>query len=153
MAISISIGTVDEALTVEDGIPEFERKHSREDVEARIGERTHLILIAKHDQENGSQPIAYKVGYEESDGVFYSWIGGVLPDFRRMQLAQKLLDAQEAWVKSQGYSEIRVKSMNRFAGMLILLIKNGYQIVGLEPPISEYSPDIESAKILFRKRV
>ena len=35
-------------------------------------------------------PIGFKVGYER-DGYFYSWMGGVLSDYRKKGVAQNLL--------------------------------------------------------------
>ena len=38
--------------------------------------------------------IAYKIGYERSRENFYSWIGGIDPEFRRMGIARELMDRQ-----------------------------------------------------------
>lgn len=81
------------------------------------------------------QPAGFKAGYDRyQDGSYYSWLGGVFPDLRRQQVAQNLLDAQEAWVRSQGYTGIYVKTRNRFVGMRIFLAKNGYDLVGTNGP-------------------
>lgn len=143
-SISIRPGTIEDAVAVEQGIPEFAPAKSAADYESRIGEKPHLILVAW----DGEQPIAYKVGYEEDAQTFYSWVGAVLPAYRRLGLAQQLMELQELWVQSRGYTQIRVKSMNKFPGMLILLIKNGYKMVDIDCP---QEPD--RAKILFAKRV
>lgn len=128
MGIIFSPGTIEEALEVESGIPEFGASQSRNVYEQRLLDRPHLILIARDVEK----PVAYKVGYEEDEQTFYSWLGGVLPGYRRVGLAQQLLELQEAWVEHAGYKRITVKSRNRFSGMLILLIRNGYQIQEVE---------------------
>ncbi|WP_139248268.1 GNAT family N-acetyltransferase [Janthinobacterium lividum] len=58
----------------------------------------------------------------------YSWLGGVLPAHRKSGLAQRVLEAQEAWASAHGFAAVTVKSMNRYPAMLRLLIRNGYQI-------------------------
>lgn len=52
----------------------------------------------------------------------------MLPAHRKSGLAQRLLEAQEAWASAHGFAAITVKSMNRYPAMLRLLIRNGYQI-------------------------
>ena len=83
-----------------------------------------LILIAEAD----GQPVGCKLGYAAEDGSLYSWLGGVLPAHRKSGLAQRLLEAQEAWASAHGFAAVTVKSMNRYPAMLRLLIRNGYQI-------------------------
>ena len=146
MAISIEIGTIQDAIAVEAGIPEFGQARTEEDYIARINHRTDLILIAKDISEIGKRLVGFKVGYALNETTFYSWVGGVIPGFRRLHLAQQMLEKQEAWVKDQGYKQLDVKSMNKFPGMLMLLIKNGYQIFDIE---NRLEPDV--AKIVFRK--
>lgn len=144
MSIAIRPGSIQEALQVEDGIPEFTHVHAATEYENRLGSRNHLILIAANEQ----QPVGFKVGYEREKGLFYSWLGGILPGYRRMGLAQQLMELQEFWAQSNNYDSIMVKSMNRFPGMLILLIKNGYQIVDLDR-----STDAQNPKIVFVKKL
>jgi hypothetical protein len=36
------------------------------------------------------------VGYELSDGQFYSWLGGVIPEHRQMKVASQLRQLQES---------------------------------------------------------
>lgn len=142
MGIVIAAGTIDEAIEVEAGIPEFDKGRSRQRYESRLATRKHLILIAK----DNNRPVAFKVGFEETPTIVYSWLGGVIPGYRRMGLAQQLLEIQETWAESAGYHQIRVKSMNRFPGMLILLIKNAYQIQRVES-----ADKIENNEIHFIK--
>lgn len=43
-------------------------------------------------------------------------------------MAQLQLEAQEHWVREQGYKHLKVKSRNQFPAMLRLLLRNGYLI-------------------------
>ncbi|GAL27803.1 acetyltransferase GNAT family [Vibrio variabilis] len=51
------------------------------------------MLIAAHN----NKPIAYKIGYELSEAEFYSWLGGVSIDYRKLGIATELREQQEAW--------------------------------------------------------
>ncbi|TNE62588.1 MAG: N-acetyltransferase [Bacteroidetes bacterium] len=84
-----------------------------------------LALVAFAD----GQPAGYKVGYAQEPAVFYSWLGGVLPDFRRQGIAQQLLDAQHHWCRQEGFATIRTKTLNQWKGMLLLNLQNGFDIV------------------------
>lgn len=108
-------------------IPELDRPLTSDSLMARLSGKTCLILFAYVEGELAG----FKLGYELETGVFYSWLGGVATDFRRLGLAQSLLDFQETWAGRQGYKMIQVKTMNRFPAMLNLLISNQYLITEL----------------------
>lgn len=109
-------------------IPEFGGLHSLADLRQRVGRSACHLLIA----EIGGQPAGFKLGYQAQEKVFYSWLGGVLPAFRRHGVARALLAEQERWAQAQGYRQMRVKTRNRFQAMLMMLIGHHYQIVQLE---------------------
>ncbi|QYJ78762.1 GNAT family N-acetyltransferase [Shewanella acanthi] len=109
-------------------IPELDRPLTAEALEQRLAAKPSLILTAHVEGELAG----FKLGYEQADGVFYSWLGGVASDFRRLGLAQSLLEYQETWANRQGYKHIQVKTMNRFPAMLNLLITNQYLITELQ---------------------
>jgi len=121
-------GTIAEALRVEALIPEFHGASPHERYEKRLAGRQGLVLVAAVD----GRLVGYKVGYEEEQHVFYSWLGGVVPGFRSTGVASALRERQEHWARAHGYTRLRVKSRNRFPQMLRLLIAAGYSIVGTE---------------------
>ncbi|WP_188558847.1 GNAT family N-acetyltransferase [Hymenobacter glacieicola] len=77
-----------------------------------------------------AQLVACKLGYERKPGHYYSWLGGVHPDFRRRGLAQELMRQQHAWGQQQGYRSIRTQTLNRWRSMLVLNLRMGFDIVG-----------------------
>lgn len=109
-------------------IPEFGGLHSLAHLQQRIGPSACHLLIAEVD----GQPAGFKLGYQTQEKVFYSWLGGVLPAFRRLGVAQALLAEQERWAREQRYLRLSVKTRNQFRAMLMMLIGNHYQIVHLE---------------------
>lgn len=116
-------GSIAEAWHVLQAIPEFDQRRSLAQLQERLPASA-LVLIAEAD----GQPVGCKLGYPVEDGSLYSWLGGVLPAHRKTGLAQRLLEAQEAWASAHGFAAITVKSMNRYPAMLRVLIRNGYQI-------------------------
>lgn len=103
-------------------IPELDHPLTNEVLDQRLQGKTYLILVAL---------AGFKLGYEQEETIFYSWLGGVASDFRRLGLAQSLLEYQETWARRQGYNHIQVKTLNRFPAMLNLLISNQYLITEL----------------------
>jgi predicted GNAT superfamily acetyltransferase len=85
-----------------------------------------LVLLAWH----GPQLVAYKIGYERKKGHYYSWIGGVHPDFRCQGLAAELMIRQHDWCREQGYKTIRTHTKNKWRQMLILNIRHEFDIIG-----------------------
>ncbi|MDN5500664.1 MAG: GNAT family N-acetyltransferase [Shewanella sp.] len=108
-------------------IPELDRPLTPDTLTARLSGKTCLVLLTYVEGELAG----FKLGYEQEKGIFYSWLGGVATDFRRLGLAQSLLEYQENWASLKGYNHIQVKTMNRFPAMLNLLIRNQYLITEL----------------------
>ncbi|QUY46839.1 GNAT family N-acetyltransferase [Serratia plymuthica] len=128
MTVITRHATLEEIHALYRQIPEFGGLHSLADLQQRVGPSACHLLIA----EIGGQPAGFKLGYQTQERVFYSWLGGVLPAFRRHGAAQALLAEQERWAQARGYRRIRVKTRNRFQAMLTMLIGHHYQIVQLE---------------------
>lgn len=123
--IEIKEGTLDEALQVSKQIPEFDTGYGIAEYTQRLKDNLHLILIAWFD----GNPVGFKVGYQV-DSDFYSWMGGVIPEFRNRGIARHLAEHQEAWAKEKGFTKIKFKTQNKFKGMLIFALKNGFSISG-----------------------
>lgn len=74
--------------------------------------------------------IAYKIGYQDRVGRFYSWVGGVHPEYQRQGLAQFLMAKQHSYLVESRYQFVRTQTSNHFKGMLILNLKMGFDITG-----------------------
>lgn len=126
--ITVREASLKEILALYHRLPEFEDCRSEADLQARLaGNQTSQLIACV----NGL-PAGFKLGYALSETEFYSWLGGVLPEFRRDGVAQALLAAQEKWAVEQGYRTLSVKTRNKFRGMLMMLLKNGYQLIEME---------------------
>lgn len=124
-------------------IPEFDNVYPMTEYQTRLSDKPMLALFIKVEGEVAG----FKLGYELGNGQFYSWLGGILPEFRGLGLAKKLLLAQESWAKEQGYHQIEVKTLNRFTSMLKMLISNQYQITNLKQDTDK----LELNKITLQK--
>lgn len=139
--LKIKEADIETVVALSQQIPEFTQPHGREEYYKRLTGVPHLLLVAYIE----NKPVAFKVGYERA-GIFYSWMGGVLPAYRRLGIAQALADAQENWAKAQGYPHITFKTRNSHRGMLLFAIQNGFQIISVEQ-----RERIQDYRILLRK--
>jgi ribosomal protein S18 acetylase RimI-like enzyme len=141
--IIIRQGSVGEVVALSRQVPELTNPYGEAVYREKLAGKPHLILVACE----GLFPVGFKVGYQrEADGSFYSWMGGVLPDFRRRHAARLLAEAQEKWVAAQGYRRITCKTRNRHKAMLLFALKNGFRITAVEP-----QPDPDENRIWLEK--
>ncbi|GAB4024424.1 GNAT family N-acetyltransferase [Spirosoma gilvum] len=92
--------------------------------ESRTGLQIHLALVE-------DRVIGCKLGYERKKGHFYSWLGGVHPDFRGQGIASELMRLQHDWCLVQGYQVVRTQTYNQWRSMLSLNIRFGFDIIGV----------------------
>jgi predicted GNAT superfamily acetyltransferase len=111
---------------------------------SRIHKKEDLLIILCYSTD---KLIGFKIGYRYNETTFYSWVGGVLPSFRQKGIAKHLAKLQEGNVIEKGYQKLRTKSMNKFKPMMILNLKNGFDIVQV------YTNDVGQTKIVFEKKL
>ena len=141
LQFQIKNGSIEDAINISMQIPEFQNPHPKKVYDERLKGKKHLILIAFENEK----PIGFKVGYERND-TFYSWMGGVLAEYRKSGVAKALATTQEDWARKNGFQTITFKTRNRLKGMLIFAMKNNFNIISVEPrdTLGEY-------RILLRK--
>lgn len=108
----------------------FQAKPS-EKMRKKLAEKEDLTLWVILSPENAAW-IACKLGYRDDDGAYYSWMGGVAPEWRGRGYGRALMEAQHQWCREKGYIRVRTKTLNRWRNMLILNIKCGFDITALE---------------------
>ncbi len=85
-----------------------------------------VILLAVIDGE----PVGFKIGYRENRFVYYSAKGGVLPEYRRQGVAQKMLYEMMGRACALGYVRFVYDTFpNKDAGMTILGLNEGFRVV------------------------
>ena len=117
---------LDDAFMVSTNIPEFDDPYEISEYSKRLNGTAHQILTAYDDHK----PIAFKIGYQRHpDGSFYSWMGGVLPNYRRKGIATALKHTGLTWAKNQGYEWIRTDNVATNEGMLSINIRVGFKFM------------------------
>lgn len=115
---------------------------NQKNLDSNLVDKKNILLLAAFDEE---KIVGFKLGYERNNSTFYSWLGGVHSAYRGFGIAQELMNQQHQWCDTMGYKFIETKTMNQWQGMLLLNIKNGFEITGTE------SNDKHELKILMRK--
>ena len=143
MEITIKEDKIKTIVRLSNQLPEFQNPHGASEYHRRMDNVPHLILVAYVEEK----PVGFKVGYER-EGNFYSWMGGILPEYRKFGIAKKLAQYQETWATNQGYESVTFKTRNSHKGMLIFALKNGFNIIGFKE-----RETVETNRILLRKRL
>jgi GNAT superfamily N-acetyltransferase len=86
-----------------------------------------LILLAQLDK----QPVGFTCGYELRPSTYYAWLCGVVHDARRLGVASQLLAAEQAWARESGYEMMRFECGNLARPMILVAIRQEYNIVGI----------------------
>jgi GNAT superfamily N-acetyltransferase len=106
------------------------------------GRQGMLLLVA----QIGGRPVGFSAGIELKPNVFFSWLMGVLPDYRRAGIASQLHDAECAWAKDHGYQYMRMECYNGHRSILQMAIASGFDIVGVR-----WDHDRSQNLIIFEK--
>lgn len=101
-----------------------------------------LILVALDDDH----VVGYKIGYQDRNTRFYSWLGGVCAKYRGKGIASELMLRQHEWCRSQGYTAVRTQTKNKWRSMLILNLRYGFDVIGT------YTDEQGEPKIILEKR-
>ncbi|RYZ89664.1 MAG: GNAT family N-acetyltransferase [Proteobacteria bacterium] len=100
-----------------------------EDLNTRTTGKLKLnILIGEFD----GKPVGFKIGYELSKDTFYSWLGGVDPNYHRFGFASRLAEEQHEWAIGSGFKAIQTKCFNFNLPMLKLNLKSGFLVIDTE---------------------
>jgi GNAT superfamily N-acetyltransferase len=82
--------------------------------------------------ESEGRFVAFKIGYQTTATTFFSWLGGVDEDFRRGGLATRLAALQHDRCLELGVRAIETRTRAENRAMLIVNLRAGFQIVGVE---------------------
>jgi GNAT superfamily N-acetyltransferase len=78
------------------------------------------------------RPVGFKFGYRRDADVFYSWLGGVLPEMRKHGIASALMSRQHAHALATGYRHVETRTRAANAAMTILNLRHGFRVCGFE---------------------
>jgi predicted GNAT superfamily acetyltransferase len=97
-----------------------------DDLINKMASKPQLLVIAAMI---GTKVIGYKIGYAIDNNKFYSWLGGVNTNYRKHGVASTLMEKQHQYLKENGYNVVQTKTMNKWRSMLVLNIKNGFDVI------------------------
>lgn len=75
--------------------------------------------------------VGFKLGYAMSETKYYSWLGGVVPAFRRRGIAGALMKAQHDWLAAQGVALVETAADQANVAMGRVNLAHGYRVAGL----------------------
>ena len=119
------------------------KTQSPDSIEEELSARPKFLILVALDDD---RVVGYKIGYQDRKTRFYSWLGGVYPEYRGQGIASELMVRQHAWCKSHGYSVVRTQTKNTWRSMLILNLRHGFDVVGT------YTDERGEPKIILEKR-
>ena len=130
MKIKVVDGSISAVLTLISGVPEFKQPYGATEFQRRSNSPFFKILIGQINEES----VGFKVGYDryQNQKTYYSWMGGVLPEYRNKGVAAALQLELESWCKQQGFTQLRFKTRNNHVKMIHFGVKNGFYLVDLE---------------------
>lgn len=107
-----------------------------------LGRYNPLMVVANMDE----RPVGFSLGFELKPTIFFEWLYGVLPDYRRTGIASQLMDGVHAWSREHGYEQTRLECHNRHRPMLHLCIAKQYDVVGIR-----WDSDRHDNLVIFEK--
>jgi GNAT superfamily N-acetyltransferase len=98
-------------------------------LEEQVKGRQDVLALIAHLEGN---PVGYKIGYHDKPGLYYSWSGGVLKDYRGQGVARRMQEWQHAWLRARGYRMVHFTSFNKFRPMLRFGVETGFIPTGID---------------------
>ena len=164
-----------EAQYIEEFFTEFRKRKTADEIIRRLRDREHLILLSMAPSRDGDGvliPVAYKIGHElrghetsiqlsellgelrdvvdfPNRKIFYSWIGGTREEWRGQGHYRALTEQQEEWAHAHGYSELVVKTKNKFYGMRATLDHLNFDVIKFQ----RHLRDNRESKVYLSKKL
>ncbi len=142
--ITINENHLEDAVYISKHITEFDQPFEIDEYQIRL-KKNHFILTASLH----NKPVGFKIGYDRfEDGSFYSWMGGVLLEYRKQGIAEMLADYQENWARENSYTSIRLKTRKKYKAMIAFSLKRGFKILNKIAKIP-----VEESRIWMEKQL
>ncbi len=114
------------------------------DLVKKMQNKSNLLITAAIEKSN---IVGYKIGYELDSDKFYSWLGCVEASYRNQGVASNLMANQHEYLIKMGYKVVQTKTKNKWRNMLILNLKNGFDVIGT------YTDQTGEPKIILEKKL
>ncbi len=90
--------------------------------------------------------VGFKVGYAATARRYYSWLGGVDPDVRRVGIGVALMERQHRWAEEAGFELVETEVAQNNHAMQQLNERSGFVAAGIRF-------DQEVPRVIYRKRL
>lgn len=90
--------------------------------------------------------VGFKAGYAVGERKYYSWLGGVHPEFRRQGIASELMIRQHRWLAERGYTLVETAVDQENQAMAQANLRHGFSVCGVRT-------EPHRVQILFSKRL
>ncbi len=85
------------------------------------------VFVARSEDE----VVGYKAGYASTHKRYYSWLGGVAPEFREGGIAKRLMQEQHGWLTGTRYQLVETHVEQSNPAMIQLNLASGFAITGM----------------------
>lgn len=96
-------------------------------LEWRLINMPDLTVFSAYD---GQDLVGFKVGYATAYNRYYSWLGGVHPDYRRRGIARCLMERQHDWLSPSRFAKLETLVASQNAAMIELNKTGGFSTTG-----------------------
>lgn len=104
----------------------------------------HMPDVSVFYATSAGQLVGFKAGYAMTERKYYSWLGGVHPDFRRRRIASELIDRQHRWLVQRGYAIVETAVNRENLAMAQANLRHGFSVCGIRT-------DPQRTQILYSK--
>jgi GNAT superfamily N-acetyltransferase len=91
-----------------------------------------MPLVSIVCARSGDELVGFKIGYAHGQFKYYSWLGGVHPEFRRQGVATRLSELQHSWAREQGFRSVETATDETNAAMTQVNLKCGFRMCGFK---------------------
>lgn len=109
-----------------------------------LGGKQDLLFTLAWD---GEICAGFFISYALKRDRYYLWMAGVDEKYRGQGIATRLIELLHGYCRENGYSELQLKTKNKWRNMLLFSIKNGFDVIGT------YTDDNGEPKIILQKAV
>ena len=104
----------------------------------------HMPDVSAFCATSAGQLVGFKAGYAMTELKYYSWLGGVHPDFRRRGIASELMERQHRWLVQRGYAMVETAVNQENLAMAQANLRHGFSVCGVRT-------DPQRIQILYSK--
>ena len=104
----------------------FAKKAPNSWVEAFEWRLEHMPDVTVFVAEQSAKIVGFKAGYATAYDRYYSWLGGVRPEYRRRGVASELMRRQHAWIENSRFRLLETQVSKSNSQMIAINEAGGF---------------------------